>query len=83
MRKESIANHGEMSIGNIIFKVLRRSNYLQKLYDLKNDLYVYKKSLFELKAKDVTKRMGWKSPKSDPWKAKKLKHIDGTMLMAQ
>ena len=28
-----------MSIGNIIYKICRRTNYLQKLIDLKNNIY--------------------------------------------
>lgn len=39
MRKHGLASNGEMSIGNIIFKTLRRSGYMDKLYDLKINLY--------------------------------------------
>ena len=34
-RKDSISNYGESGVGNIIFKVLRRTKYLEKLYDLR------------------------------------------------
>lgn len=36
MRKDSLEEDGEMSKGNIVFKVLRRSGYIGKLIDLKN-----------------------------------------------
>jgi len=45
IRKDSIEKYGEMSTGNIIFKVLRRSKYLQKLYELKTKLYTFNKSI--------------------------------------
>ena len=35
LRKDGLGKDGEMSDGNIIFKVLRRSGYLEKLIDLK------------------------------------------------
>jgi hypothetical protein len=81
MRKSSLTNNSDLAIGDIIFKVLRRSDYLSKLYNLKNQLYIYKKSLFELKAKDVTTNMGYKEPTPDPFKKDKLTHIDGTTFM--
>ena len=40
IRKESLkTSKGEMSIGNIVFKVLRRTEYLSKLMELKNLTY--------------------------------------------
>lgn len=39
IRKESLKNGNEMSIGNIIWKVLRRMNYINKLVDLKTQTY--------------------------------------------
>lgn len=40
IRKDGLnTNKGEMSSGNIIFKVLRRSGYLEKLVDLKRNTY--------------------------------------------
>lgn len=35
LRKDGLGKDGEMSDGNVIFKVLRRSGYLEKLIDLK------------------------------------------------
>lgn len=35
VRKDSISNYGESGVGNIVFKVLRRTKYLEKLYDLR------------------------------------------------
>jgi hypothetical protein len=45
IRKESIEKQGEMGSGNLIFKVLRRSNYLKKLYELKVNLYTFNRSI--------------------------------------
>lgn len=39
MRKTSLANDGEMSSGNIIFKILRRTGYINKLIELKSKTY--------------------------------------------
>ena len=39
LRKNNLNKFGEFSIGNIIYKVLRRFNYLDKLWDLKTSLY--------------------------------------------
>jgi len=44
-RKEDIRIHNENGIFNMIFKVLRRSEYLQKLYELKTSLFVFSNSL--------------------------------------
>jgi len=39
-RKDSLqTKDGEMSVGNIVFKVLRRTEYISKLMDLKNSVY--------------------------------------------
>jgi len=45
IRKDGIEKQGEMSVGNIIYKVCRRSGYLSRLYKLKQELYVYGKSI--------------------------------------
>lgn len=45
MRKRGIERDGQTSYENIIFKVLRRSEYLQKLWELKQNLYSYNNSL--------------------------------------
>lgn len=39
IRKASLEKSGEMSVGNIIYKVLRRTGYLDKLWDLRNHTY--------------------------------------------
>ena len=39
LRQESLKKSGEMSSGNIIFKLLRRTDYLQKMYELINSTY--------------------------------------------
>ena len=39
MRKKSLEKHGESGSGNIIYKVLRRSGYLDRLYHLSNVAY--------------------------------------------
>ena len=39
IRKESLAKGGEMSSGNIIFKTLRRTGYIEKLVDIKAKTY--------------------------------------------
>lgn len=39
IRKNGLKEKGEMSVGNIIYKICRRTNYLDKLYDLKNKIY--------------------------------------------
>lgn len=39
MRKEGLARSGEMASGNIIYKLLRRSNYLDKIWDIVNTTY--------------------------------------------
>lgn len=39
IRKEALAKGGEMSSGNIIFKVARRTGYISKLIDIKTKTY--------------------------------------------
>lgn len=39
MRVESLKKSGEMSSGNIIFKILRRSKYIDKIWDIINTSY--------------------------------------------
>lgn len=39
VRRDGLKGVGEMSTGNIIYKVIRRSGYLKKLFDLKNFSY--------------------------------------------
>ena len=38
-RKESLEKHGEMGTYNIIWKVLRRSGHLDKIWEIINDVY--------------------------------------------
>lgn len=45
MRKIGLEEDGEMSVGNIVFKTLRRFKYLDKLYDLKSKTYDFIKSI--------------------------------------
>jgi hypothetical protein len=45
IRKDSVEKQGEMGSGNIIFKVLRRTHYLNRLYKLKMDLYTFNRSI--------------------------------------
>jgi hypothetical protein len=42
---------------------------------------IVREYLKEISPKDVTKKMGWESPKKDPFKKKKLTHINGYNLM--
>ena len=39
LRSEQLEKDGEMAIGNIAYKVLRRTGYLDMLYDLQNKVY--------------------------------------------
>ena len=39
MRKDSLSHDGEYGMGNIIYKLLRRENYLQDLWDLQTSIY--------------------------------------------
>jgi hypothetical protein len=39
MRKEELAKGGEMAIGNLVFKKLRNSGYIEKLIDLISKSY--------------------------------------------
>lgn len=40
-RKKSLDDYGELSVGNIVYKILRRTEYLNKLWDLK--IFIYDK----------------------------------------
>lgn len=39
IRTKSLKTKGEMSAGNIIYKICRRTGYLEKIYNLKNAIY--------------------------------------------
>ena len=47
MRKDSLSSDGEMGIGNITYKVLRRTGYLDKLWSLKSMVYNKQNSINE------------------------------------
>ena len=47
MRKTGLANDGEMSDGNIVYKYMRRTNYLDKLFDLRTSIYDRVNTIFE------------------------------------
>ena len=38
MRKSGLEKHGEMGLENLVFKVLRNSGYIEKLYDYKTEV---------------------------------------------
>ena len=46
IRKESLSNGGEMSAGNIFFKILRRTGYIEKLFTAKTLAYDCKESIY-------------------------------------
>lgn len=39
MRSDSLKRHGEMAPGNIIYKLLRRTGYLDKIFGIKSSVY--------------------------------------------
>ena len=45
IRQNGLNAKGEMSVGNIIYKICRRTGYLDKLWELKNKVYDKKNSL--------------------------------------
>jgi hypothetical protein len=45
VRKNGLQSKGEMSVGNIIYKICRRTGYLRKLWNMKNEIYDKLKSL--------------------------------------
>lgn len=45
IRQESLKKNGEMSSGNIIYKLLRRTKYLDKLWEMINNTYNKSKSI--------------------------------------
>lgn len=51
LRKESLSKQGEMGSGNIIYKILRRSKYIDKIWDLINTSYDKINSIQENKLK--------------------------------
>jgi len=42
MRKAGLDDEGEFSVENIVFKILRRNGYIEKLVDLKKELITKK-----------------------------------------
>lgn len=45
IRKEGLSRSGEMSSGNVIYKIIRRMGYLDKIWDVINNTYNKSKSL--------------------------------------
>jgi hypothetical protein len=56
IRKDGLNSDGEMSTGNLIFKVLRRTNYIDKLYNVKDKIYDKLWSINEAKQITITKK---------------------------
>ena len=54
-RKESLEKHGEMGTYNIIWKVLRRSGYLDKIWEIINNIYNKVNSIKESTSKGRSK----------------------------
>lgn len=46
VRKQSLAKGGEMAAGNIFFKILRRTGYIEKLFNAKTLAYDRKESIY-------------------------------------
>lgn len=53
IRKESLDKQGEMGSGNIIYKILRRTNYIDKIWDLINSSYDKINSITESKKRII------------------------------
>lgn len=53
LRKEGLKDEGEMSSGNIIFKIIRRTNYFDKLWDMMNSSYDKLNSIKESKKRTI------------------------------
>lgn len=47
MRRNSLETQGESGVGNIVYKILRRTNYLDKLFDLMSIVYDKSNSITE------------------------------------
>ena len=47
MRKDSLGKDGEMGLGNIVYKCMRRMGYLDKLFDLRTAVYDRTNSISE------------------------------------
>ena len=56
-RKKSLNDDGEMSVGNIIYKVLRRSGYVDKAHKMSDKIYDKINSITESLLKKVAKRV--------------------------
>jgi len=39
LREKSLQSDGEWGLGNLVFKLMRRNGYMQKIMDLKNEIY--------------------------------------------
>ena len=45
MRRKSLDKNGEMSVGNLVYKIMRQNGYIDKLYKIKYDSYDYFNSI--------------------------------------
>lgn len=55
MRQDSLDKDGESGSGNIVYKILRRSGYLDRLYKLSNAVYDKTNSIRESKKESIKK----------------------------
>lgn len=56
-RKEALSQYGEFSTENIVYKLLRKNGYLQKIIDLEKEIYDKELSVSEsLKLKNIIKK---------------------------
>lgn len=53
LRKKSLDKHGESGAGNIVYKVLRRTGYLDKLFKLSTKVYDRSNSITEGISRDI------------------------------
>lgn len=51
-RQESLKRQGEMGSGNIIYKILRRMDYLEKIWNIANTSYDKRNSIYENTVKE-------------------------------
>lgn len=72
-RKESLERHGEMGTYNIIWKVLRRSGYLDKIWEIINNVYNKVNSIKESYGK---KKNRINEAMDDSFSIKELSHMD-------
>ena len=71
-RKESLEKHGELGTYNIVWKVLRRTNYLDKMWDIINTIYNKVNSIKE----NVERKPILKEAAKDEFSYEELSSID-------